>query len=273
MAVARLCFARLARTWDAMTWDARTWRNNLAAHQRARFAELCHLRTCLPHSLLIVSLDAANVAFDVTMYVWRTEIGTALLLAAFVVHYANALWSIYVRQSLRLAPWQWTQLALGLCIPLLILRNVMGTVVADKALGAVGSYQSVLIAHWVAAPWHAILQTAAVLTVWTHACIGNHFWLRTKPAYARWRPYLLAFASLLPAFALAGYVAAGNEVLRASRNPDYAAQALRESHITRQTGSEVLLPRQDAFSGNPTRSDPERPRATRAARAAASLTS
>jgi adenylate cyclase len=191
----------------------------------------------------------------------------------FVVHYANALWSIYVRQSLRLAPWQWTQLALGLCIPLLILSHVMGTVVADKALGAVGSYQTVLIAHWVAAPWHAILQTAAVLTVWTYACIGNHFWLRTKPAYARWRPYLRAFASLLPAFALAGYVAAGNEVLRASRNPDYVAQALRESRITRQTGSEVLLPRQGAFSGNPTRSDPERPRATRAARAAASLTS
>ena len=150
-----------------MTWDARTWRNNLRLTSGLVLLSfvICHL---LAHSLLIVSLDAANVAFDVTMYVWRTEIGTALLLAAFVVHYANALWSIYVRQSLRLAPWQWTQLALGLCIPLLILSHVMGTVVADKALGAVGSYQSVLIAHWVAAPRRArsaITSSASALSV------------------------------------------------------------------------------------------------------------
>ena len=58
----------------------------------------------------------------------------------------------------------------------------MGTGVADSTLDVVGSYQSVLIAHWVAAPWHAILQSLAVLTVWTHACIGIHFWLRPKPA-------------------------------------------------------------------------------------------
>jgi adenylate cyclase len=89
--------------------------------------------------------------------------------------------------------------------------------------------------------WHATVQTLAVLTVWTHACIGSHFWLRTKTAYARWRPYPLGFALLLPAFALAGYVAAGNEVLRASRNPGYVAQVLRESHITPQIASEVLL--------------------------------
>ena len=229
-----------ARAWDARTWDARTWRSNLRLTSALVLLSfvICHL---VAHSLLIVSLDAANVAFDVTMYVWQTEIGTALLLAAFFVHYGNALWSIYVRQSLRLAPWQWTQVGLGLCIPLLILSHVMGTRVADSTLGVVGSYQSVLIAHWVAAPWHAIMQTAAVLTVWTHACIGIHFWLRTKTAYARWRPYLLGFALLLPAFALAGYIAAGNEVLRASRDPDYVAQVLRESHITPKTGSEVLL--------------------------------
>ncbi len=92
-----------ARTWDARTWDARTWRNNLRLTSALVLLSfvICHL---FAHSLLIVSLNAANVAFDVTMYVWQTKIGTALLLAAFFVHYGNALWSIYVRQSLRLAP-------------------------------------------------------------------------------------------------------------------------------------------------------------------------
>jgi adenylate cyclase len=231
---------RPLRAFDLRRWDARTWRNTLRLTSALVLLSfvICHL---LAHSLLIVSLDAANIAFDVTMYVWQTRIGTGLLLTAFFVHYGNALWSIYVRQSLRLAPWQWMQVALGLCIPLLILSHVMGTRVADSTLGVVGSYRSVLIAHWVAAPWRAIVQTLAVLTVWTHACIGIHFWLRPKTGYARWRPYLLGFALLLPAFALAGYVAAGNEVLRASRNPGYVAQVLRESHITPQIASEVLL--------------------------------
>ena len=227
-----------ARIWDARTWDARTWRNNLRLTSALVLLSfvICHL---LAHCLLIVSFAAADAVFDVTMYVWQSKIGTALLLTAFFVHYGNALWSIYVRQSLRLAPWQWTQAGLGLSIPLLLMSHVMGTGVADNTLGVVGSYQSVLIAHWVAAPWHAIVQTLAVLTVWTHACIGIHFWLRPKPAYARWRPYLFVFALLLPAFALAGYIAAGNEVVRASRSPDFVPHVLRESHITPQTAGEV----------------------------------
>ena len=227
-----------ARIWDTRTWDARTWRNNLRLTSALVLLSfvICHL---LAHCLLIVSFAAADAVFDVTMYVWQSKTGTALLLTAFFVHYGNALWSIYVRQSLRLAPWQWTQAGLGLSIPLLLMSHVMGTGVADNTLGVVGSYQSVLIAHWVAAPWHAIVQTLAVLTVWTHACIGIHFWLRPKPAYARWRPYLFVFALLLPAFALAGYIAAGNEVVRASRSSDFVPHVLRESHITPQTASEV----------------------------------
>jgi adenylate cyclase len=229
-----------ARRWNPRYWDARTWRSNLRLTSALVLLSfvICHL---LAHCLLIVSLDAADATFNVTMYVWQTRIGTGLLLTAFFVHYANALWSIYVRQSLRLAPWQWMQVALGLSIPLLIMSHVMGTRVADETLGVTGSYTSVLIAHWVTSPWHAIMQAFAVLTVWTHASIGIHFWLRTKPAYARWRPYLLGFALLLPACALAGYIAAGNEVRRASRNPDFVPQALQESHITPQTGNEVVL--------------------------------
>jgi adenylate cyclase len=229
----------LSRGLDLGHWDAKTWRNTLRLTSALVLLSfvICHL---LAHCFLIVSFEAADAVFDVTMTAWQTKAGAALLLTAFLVHYGNALWSIYVRQSLRLPPWQWAQTALGLSIPLLITSHVMGTGVADNTLGVVGSYQSVLIAHWVAAPWHAMLQTVAVLTIWTHACIGIHFWLRPKPAYARWRPYLLVFALLLPAFALAGYVAAGNEVVRASRDPTFIPHVLREAHITPQTGSKVV---------------------------------
>jgi hypothetical protein len=74
LAVARLCFAGLARTWDAMTWDARTWRNNLRLTSGLVLLSfvICHL---LAHSLLIVSLDAANVVEDRDRY--RVVIGRA----------------------------------------------------------------------------------------------------------------------------------------------------------------------------------------------------
>jgi adenylate cyclase len=219
-------------------WDARTWRNYLRLSSALVLLSfvICHL---LAHCFLIVSLDVADAVFNTTMYVWLSPAGTVLLLAAFFVHYANALWSIYARHTLRLAAWQWVQAGLGLCIPLLILTHVMGTGVADKTMGVVGSYNSVLLAHWVRTPWHAGLQSAAVLVVWMHACVGIHFWLRPKLAYARFRPYLFAFALLLPSLALAGYVAAGNAVVRASRQSGYAARVMAEAHVTPQTAGTV----------------------------------
>jgi hypothetical protein len=55
------------------------------------------------HSFLLISLERAGTALDVLMYFWRTAIGTAILFCAVLTHYLNALWSIYVRRSLRLA--------------------------------------------------------------------------------------------------------------------------------------------------------------------------
>ena len=61
-----------------------------------------------------------------------------------------------------------------------------------------------------------------LLTVWTHACIGIHYWLRTKRWYPNWRPFLFAYGLLLPTLALAGYVTGGNQVLReAKADPDF----------------------------------------------------
>ena len=154
------------------------------------------------------------------MYPWRTWIGTALLTSALLVHYANALWSIYLRRSLRLSRWEWTQLALGLCIPALLMIHVVSTRIAESVLSINSFYSTMFIVQWLMEPWLAFVQTAAVLTVWVHACIGIHFWLRTKPWYPHWRPYFFGFGLLLPALALAGYVTAGNQVMREAKNPD-----------------------------------------------------
>ena len=197
---------------------------------------VCHLTA---HSFLLVSFERAGAALDILMYPWRSVIGTAVLASALLAHYSNALWSIYVRRHLRLSRWEWWQLSLGLCIPLLLMFHVIGTRVAEGLLGVTSHYSSVLLVQWQLSPWLGVLQVAAVLTVWTHASIGVHFWLRTKTWYAGWRPLFVGVGLLLPTLALSGYVTAGNQVLRAAENPNYANLSLQASNLTDQKRTEI----------------------------------
>jgi len=193
---------------------------------------ICHLTA---HWFLLVSVDAAEPVLTVLMYPWRTEIGTAILVAAFVVHYSNALWSVYIRRSLRLNRWELTQLGLGLCIPILLMVHVVGTRIADSALGVTPSYNNVFIGQWLHRPWLGAVQMIALLAVWIHACIGIHYWLRTKRWYPAWRPALFIYGLLLPTLAMAGYISGGNQVLReADDDADFVRTAAQESHVTPQ---------------------------------------
>ena len=197
---------------------------------------VCHLTA---HAFLLVSFARADAALDMLMSPWRTAIGTAILVSAVLAHYLNGLWSIYVRRYLRLSRWERWQLGLGLCIPLLLMLHVTSTRVAESLLGVSSHYSSVLIVQWLLSPWLAVLQATAVLTVWIHACIGVHFWLRTKPWYAHWRPLFVGLGMLLPTLALSGYVAAGNRVLRDAENPNYVKLSLEASNVTDQKRVEI----------------------------------
>jgi adenylate cyclase len=193
---------------------------------------ICHLTA---HWFLLVSVDDAQPVLTFLMYPWRTFIGTTILVAAFVVHYSNALWSIYIRRSLRLTRWELTQVTLGLAIPVLLMFHVVGTRIAESTLDVSIYYNTVLIAQWLNRPWLGVLQMIALVTAWTHACIGIHYWLRTKRWYPAWRPALFAYALLLPALAVAGYVSGGNQVVRdASADPDFVRTAVEDSNITPQ---------------------------------------
>ena len=166
---------------------------------------------------------------------WRTWLGTSILIAAFVIHYSNALWSIYIRRSLRLTRWELTQVALGLCIPFLLMFHVIGTRIAESTLDVTVYYNTVFIAQWLHRPWLGAMQMIALITVWTHACIGIHYWLRTKRWYPAWRPALFTYGFLLPTLALAGYVSGGNQVVReANADPDFVRTAAEDSNITAQ---------------------------------------
>ena len=190
------------------------------------------------HWFLLISVEDAETVLTVLMSPWHTLVGTGILVAAFVVHYSNALWSIYIRRSLRITGWELAQVALGLCIPFLLMVHVVGTRIAESALGASIYYTNVFIGQWLHRPLLGGVQMIALLAVWIHACIGIHYWLRTKRWYPTWRPAFFIYGLLLPTLALAGYISGGNQVLReASANPDFVASAAADSNITPQTVS------------------------------------
>jgi adenylate cyclase len=225
-------------TQVATCWDASIMRHHLRLVSGLILLAfvVCHLTA---HSFLLISFQRAEAALDIFMYPWRTILGTGILIWALLTHYLNALWSIYVRRYLRLSRWERWQLGLGLCIPLLIMLHVTGTRIAESALGVTSQYTSVLLLQWQLAPWLAALQVAAVMAVWVHACIGLHFWLRTKAWYPRWRTLFASFGLLLPTLALSGYVTAGNQVLRAAVDPHYSRASLEQAGLTDEKRAQI----------------------------------
>jgi adenylate cyclase len=191
------------------------------------------------HVTLLISFDWADATLALLMTPWRTTAGTALLAAAFLTHYANALWSIYVRRSLRMPRWELWQLALGLSIPLLLARHVVASRVSELALGTSTTYSTIMLTFWHSRPWLGILQVLALIVIWLHASIGIHFWLRTKAWYRDWIIAFRAFAVLLPTLALAGFVAAGNQTLREAESPDYVRTTRESTHGTPETAAAV----------------------------------
>ena len=223
---------------SGMRWNVRAVRARLrlvSALIMLAFV-ICHL---VSHMTLLISLPFANRALTMLMAPWRTGTGTAILLAAALVHYVNALWSVYERRYLRLSRWEWWQLSLGLCIPPLLMVHVLVTRVAGELLGVNSDYVEILTLQWVVSPKYAVIQTAALLTVWVHASIGIHFWLRTKSWYPSARAALAAAGILIPTLALAGYLTAGNQVLREAKQPGYVASVLSKSNLTPEDSREI----------------------------------
>jgi adenylate cyclase len=220
-----------SRSWS--NW--RSWLRLTSALTMLSFV-ICHLTA---HCFLLISFEDAEAARRILMYPWRGWTGTIVLSTAFLIHYGNALWSIYIRRSLRLTRWEWAQLSLGLCIPVLLTFHVVATRIAEHVLDVTTYYNTVFIAQWLITPWLSAVQMLAIVTVWIHACIGIHYWLRIRSWYPRWRPFLFTYALLLPTLALAGYVTGGNQVLREAKDPDFVSSALADSNLTDEAAAEI----------------------------------
>jgi adenylate cyclase len=164
------------------------------------------------HALLLISIDTANGGLAVFEAVWRSIPGQVIISATFIAHLAIALWSLYKRQTLRMHPWEWIQLVLGFAIPFQLFAHFIGTAYIAQEYGTLSDYYYILWVFWIASPLDGILQSVILVVAWGHAAIGIHFWLRLKPWYRSWAPWLLVFAIALPMLALLGVNHGGREI-------------------------------------------------------------
>ena len=182
------------------------------------------------HALGLHSLEAMEDGRGWFLAIWRSPLGTLALYGAIVVHGVLALWLLYQRRTLRMPAWEATQYALGLVLPALLASHVVGTRIAWWQTGVDDRYARVLFHFWVQAPERGAWQALALAVAWTHAGIGVHYWLRFRPWYPRAAGWLFAVALLLPALALAGFVAGGREVATLAREPGWTEALTRATY-------------------------------------------
>ncbi|MFQ5984645.1 MAG: 2Fe-2S iron-sulfur cluster-binding protein [Alphaproteobacteria bacterium] len=170
------------------------------------------------HSLGLVSLETMEAGRQWFLLLWRNPAATTLLYGALFGHLALNLWSLSRRRTLRMPAWEAWQILLGLAVPVLLAEHLLGTRVLHEFYGVEDAYTYVILVLWVFQPVAGLRQALLLFAVWTHGCLGLHYWLRLKPWYRRIAPYACATALLVPTLALLGFARAGRELALLARD-------------------------------------------------------
>lgn len=194
------------------------------------------------HTFGLWSLDSLDTARRAIMDLWRGPPGSLVLYTALGLHVTIALRSIYLRDSFIRMSWpEIGQLSLGLLTPMLLMGHVIATSYLGEFYGVRTDYTYVLLNLWVFNPSLGIQQVLALLVAWTHGCIGIHLWLRYRNWYESAAPWLFATALLIPALAIAGYIAAGMEIRQLAVDTGWLELAIAGMALPSQADIQATL--------------------------------
>jgi adenylate cyclase len=180
----------------------------------------------LNHSLGNVSIAAMEAGMVVQKLIWQGVLGTAALYVALSTHYLLGLWAFYERRHFGWTAREIVQVVLGLSIPFLLMNHLFVTRISLAIYGTEKGYAQELYSFWVAAPRLGVLQVSVLIVAWIHGCIGVYQWLRLKPMFGRWMPYLFCASILLPVLALLGFFQGGRRMLALAEEPVWRAANL-----------------------------------------------
>jgi adenylate cyclase len=181
----------------------------------------------LNHAVGLISLEAMHEVQAWRLLITRSPLVTIVLLLALLTHVGLGLYKLAHRGTLRMPWWEMLQIAIALGIPFLLLPHIVDTRVSNWVYRVENSYLSELYYLW---PDRAITQTLLLLLVWAHSCIGLHYWLRTAEGYTKIAPVLLIPAIGVPALAIAGFVAAGQQTAEIMSQPEALARLSEQDH-------------------------------------------
>lgn len=157
------------------------------------------------HSLGLISIDAMEVARKAFNLIWHSIPGTVLLYGALFLHFLMALDSLYRRQTLRMPPREALKIVFGLSLPFLLIVHVTAARVEPLLTGVDADYPETLRRLW-SSSFNTAKQSAALLLVWSHGCLGAWFWMRGRSWFPRYQILLYTIAILVPILALLGFV-------------------------------------------------------------------
>lgn len=158
----------------------------------------------------LLNADWMDQFQDARVWLQRSFLGSTLLYGALLIHGGLALWDLSQRRNLRLTATAWLQTILGLLIPVQLIAHVTYTRLADEILQVEDSYAYQILLMW--GNTSIFWQSALLLVVWVHGCVGLHHWLKLWPLWTRMQGGLLAIAVLIPAFSLAGLLTEGRRL-------------------------------------------------------------
>lgn len=181
----------------------------------------------LNHALGLVSLEAMHDMQSVRTAVTRSTGGTVVLAAALLTHLTLGLYKLARRRTLRMPLWEALQILIALAIPFLLFPHIVNTRIAHVFFNVDDSYLYELARLW---PDRAVLQSLLLLLVWSHGCIGLHFWLRLSDRYNALRPVLWPIAALVPVLGIAGFAVSGQLTAEIMSDPAALAQLKQRSN-------------------------------------------
>ena len=179
------------------------------------------------HALGLVSLEAMHQMQEIRTSVTRSAAGTTVLAAALLTHMTLGLYKLATRGTLRLPLWEALQILIALAIPFLLFPHIVNTRIAHVFFGVNDSYLYELARLW---PDRAVLQSLLLLIVWSHGCIGLHYWLRLSDRYHAVKPVLWTIAALVPVLAIAGFATSGQLTAEIMSDPESLAQLKQRSN-------------------------------------------
>ncbi|WP_417514374.1 adenylate/guanylate cyclase domain-containing protein [Minwuia sp.] len=202
------------------------------------------------HALGIISVTAMDAGREVFLFVWRSWVGTAVLVLALVAHTLTVARSAYRRRTWRgLSITDIIQYVTGIAIPPLVVFHVLANRGLHELYGLEDTYPWVLMALWHFDPWTGLQQAILVVITWVHGCVGIHMWLRLKSFYAPLVPTAYTAALLLLVLSLVGFVNGGQEVAALTKDPVWMAAYVEATALPPEASAWVYATRDIAWTG------------------------